>query len=58
MTKGVKFWGDKGWIEISREHFLASDESLLPPAVEASEGAYENQDSASGELHQRGEDKK
>lgn len=41
MTKGVKFWGDKGWIEISREHFLASDESLLPPAVEASEGAYE-----------------
>jgi predicted dehydrogenase len=40
-TKGVKFWGDKGWIEISREHFLASDESLLPPAVEASEGAYE-----------------
>jgi predicted dehydrogenase len=41
MTKGVKFWGDKGWIEISREHFLASDESLLPPAVEAEEGAYE-----------------
>ncbi len=40
-TKGVKFWGDKGWIEISREHFLASDESLLPPAAEVSEGAYE-----------------
>ena len=41
QTKGVKFWGDKGWIEISREHFLASDESLLPPATEAAEGAYE-----------------
>jgi len=40
-TKGVKFWGDKGWIEISREHFLASDDSLLPPAAEAAEGAYE-----------------
>ncbi|MDD3787099.1 MAG: Gfo/Idh/MocA family oxidoreductase [Petrimonas sp.] len=41
MTKGVKFWGDKGWIEVSREHFLASDDSLLPPKVEATEGAYE-----------------
>lgn len=40
-TKGVKFWGDKGWLEVSREHFLASDDSLLPPAAEASEGAYE-----------------
>ena len=40
-TKGVKFWGDKGWIEVSREHFLASDESLLPPTVEVAEGAYE-----------------
>ncbi|MDR1743495.1 MAG: Gfo/Idh/MocA family oxidoreductase [Dysgonamonadaceae bacterium] len=42
-TLGVKFWGDKGWIEISREHFLASDESLLPPAAEEQEGAYETQ---------------
>ena len=41
QTKGVKFWGDKGWIEVSREHFLASDDSLLPPVVEATEGAYE-----------------
>ena len=40
-TKGVKFWGDKGWIEVSREHFLASDDSLLPPAAEAAGGAYE-----------------
>ncbi|MGP1420577.1 MAG: Gfo/Idh/MocA family protein [Tannerella sp.] len=41
QTKGVKFWGDKGWIEVSREHFLASDDSLLPPKTEESEGAYE-----------------
>ncbi len=40
-TKGVKFWGDKGWIEISRGHFLASDDSLLPPEMEVTEGAYE-----------------
>lgn len=43
QTKGVKFWGDNGWIEISREHFVASDDSLLPPKVETSEGAYETQ---------------
>lgn len=41
QTKGVKFWGDKGWIEVSREHFLASDDSLLPAEVEETEGAYE-----------------
>ena len=41
QTKGVKFWGDKGWIEVSRGHFLASDDSLLPPNAEVSEGAYE-----------------
>ncbi len=40
-TKGVKFWGDKGWIEVSRGHYLASDDSLLPPEVEETEGAYE-----------------
>jgi predicted dehydrogenase len=34
LTKGVKFFGDSGWIEISREHYLASDDSLLPPAAE------------------------
>ncbi len=31
LTKGVKFHGDKGWLEVSRGHFLASDNSLLPP---------------------------
>ncbi|MGI6573899.1 MAG: Gfo/Idh/MocA family protein [Fermentimonas sp.] len=41
QTKGVKFWGDKGWIEVSRGHYVASDESFYPPAVEATDGAYE-----------------
>ena len=41
QTKGVKFWGDKGWIEVSRGHYVASDDSLLPPKVEETEGAYE-----------------
>lgn len=40
-SKGVKFWGDKGWIEVSRGHFRASDDNLLPPAVVKEEGAYE-----------------
>lgn len=31
MTKGVKFQGDGGWIEVSRGHYLASDDSMLPP---------------------------
>lgn len=37
MTKGVKFQGDKGWIEVSRGHYLASDDALLPPATEAAD---------------------
>ncbi|HHU96512.1 MAG: Gfo/Idh/MocA family oxidoreductase [Bacteroidota bacterium] len=41
QTKGVKFWGEKGWIEVSREHYKASDESLNPPVIEETEGAYE-----------------
>lgn len=43
MTKGVKFWGDQGWIEVSRGHYVASDMSLYPSAVEEVEGAYETQ---------------
>ena len=40
-TKGVKFWGDKGWIEVSRGYYKASDDSLMPPAEEKTDGAYE-----------------
>ena len=41
-TKGVKFIGKDGWIEVSRGHFLASDDKLLPPAkTEADTGPYE-----------------
>jgi predicted dehydrogenase len=31
LTKGVKFIGDNGWLEVSREHFKASDDKFLPP---------------------------
>ncbi len=41
LTKGVKFTGETGWIEVSRGHYVASDDSLLPPKVEETEGAYE-----------------
>jgi predicted dehydrogenase len=30
-TKGVKFWGEKDWIEVSRGYFNASDPKLIPP---------------------------
>ena len=36
-TKGVKFQGDKGWIEVSREHYKASADSLMPPVPEKSD---------------------
>ena len=42
-TQGVKFWGDKGWIEISRGHYIASDDGLLPGVRDEGEGAYETQ---------------
>jgi predicted dehydrogenase len=29
LTKGVKFIGTDGWLEISREHFIASDDKFL-----------------------------
>lgn len=40
-TKGVKFVGENGWIEVSRGSFEASDESLYPSKTEETEGAYE-----------------
>ncbi|MGK7394451.1 MAG: Gfo/Idh/MocA family protein [Candidatus Cyclobacteriaceae bacterium M3_2C_046] len=41
-TKGVKFWGNDGWIEISRGHYKASDPSLMPPkSASSDDGPYE-----------------
>ncbi len=41
-TKGVKFIGDDGWIEVWRGGFNASDPSLMPPETEeVEEGPYE-----------------
>ena len=43
LTKGVKFWGENGWIEVSRGYFNASDPKFNPPASAsaAEEGPYE-----------------
>ena len=30
MTRGIKFWGSDGWIEVSRGRYAASDDALLP----------------------------
>jgi predicted dehydrogenase len=40
-TKGVKFWGDKGWIEVARGYFKSSDPKLAPPKTEKNDGPYE-----------------
>jgi predicted dehydrogenase len=40
-TKGVKFWGEKGWIEVARGYFNASDPKFLPVKKEAVTGPYE-----------------
>ncbi len=41
LTKGVKFWGDKGWIEVARGYFNASDPSFIPENANDSDGPYE-----------------
>lgn len=41
QSKGVKFWGSKGWIEITREFFHASDPKLLPSKKNDVKGPYE-----------------
>ena len=43
LTKGVKFWGENGWIEVARGYFNASDPKFNPPASVASTdgGPYE-----------------
>ena len=40
-TKGVKFQGKDGWIEVSRGYYNASDKSLYPAKEEKVEGPYE-----------------
>ncbi len=40
-TKGVKFWGETGWIEVAREYFNASDQKFYAQKTEAVEGPYE-----------------
>ncbi len=42
LTKGVKFLGETGWIEVSRGYFNASDPKFIPPAeATANDGPYE-----------------
>jgi len=43
LTKGVKFWGDNGWIEVARGYFKTSDPKFDPPAsvTAADDGPYE-----------------
>jgi predicted dehydrogenase len=40
-SKGVKFIGENGWIEVTREFFNASDPKFNPPAAAKVEGPYE-----------------
>ncbi len=39
-TKGVKFWGDNGWIEVARGYFNASDPKFIPAKEKESAGPY------------------
>ncbi len=40
-TKGVKFWGEDGWVEVARGYFNASDPSLYAEEVEGEDVPYE-----------------
>ena len=40
-TKGVKFQGKDGWIEVSRGHYKASKKSLEPANKQQDDGPYE-----------------
>ncbi|MBW6501063.1 MAG: Gfo/Idh/MocA family oxidoreductase [Bacteroidales bacterium] len=41
LTKGVKFWGENGWIEVARGYFNASDPKFNAAETEVIEGPYE-----------------
>ncbi|MDD4425727.1 MAG: Gfo/Idh/MocA family oxidoreductase [Mariniphaga sp.] len=42
--KGVKFWGENGWIEVAREYYEASDKSFYPTVSNDQSGVrYEEQ---------------
>ncbi len=43
LTKGVKFWGESGWIEVARGYFNASDPKFNPAAASnpTESGPYE-----------------
>lgn len=41
LTKGVKFWGTKGWIEVARGYFNASDPKLIKKDDKKDTGPYE-----------------
>jgi len=41
LTKGVKFWGEKGWIEVARGYFKASDPKFEATDKVKSDGPYE-----------------
>jgi predicted dehydrogenase len=41
LTKGVKFWGTKGWIEVARGYFKSEPASLSQGNEVASSGPYE-----------------
>ena len=47
-TRGVKLWGENGWIEVSRGKIAASDDSLLPNTGEG--GGDATYEKASGHL--------
>jgi hypothetical protein len=53
MTKGVKFIGSEGFIEVSRGHYVASDPDFMPPEDTEREDApaYEIRNPPSGKLH-------
>jgi predicted dehydrogenase len=41
LTKGVKFWGENGWIEVARGYFNGSDPGYYAAETAKSDGPYE-----------------